>query len=157
MRGHRRHTDDEPDEETQLSTLPKTPVCTNCGTSIPNNAQFCPTCGARAADIQPSLQELFHKISDEMNAKLELESERFSKELEQVVVKKVEEITAPLTQDALHATVAEIAKGFIEQYSVSVWRVRQIAQEEVAKLSPEIERLHRRIGAIEARNMGKAQ
>lgn len=100
---------------------------------------------ARAADIQPSLQQLFDRISVEMNNKLETESQRFSQALEAMVRKKVEEITAPLTQEALLQTTHEIAKGFVNQYSVATWRVRQIAQEEVLKREQIIDQLNRRL------------
>jgi ribosomal protein L40E len=132
-----------------LQTIPKTSVCSNCGGSVPDDAQFCPKCGARSADLQPTLQQLFESIAAEMKTKLDETSNAFRAELETMVRANVEKITAPLTEEALSDTVRTIAQGMLANYSTQQWRIREIAREEMQTLIRDVEVLGRRVAALE--------
>lgn len=142
---------------TELKTIPKTSICSNCGGSVPDDAQFCPKCGARAADLQPTLQQLFESIATEMKTKLDETSNAFRSELEAMVRTHVEKITAPLTGEAISDTVKTVATGMLEHVSVQQWRIREIANEVMQPLLHKLEVLDSRIAALEVQKAGGLQ
>lgn len=142
---------------TDLKTIPKTSVCSNCGGSVPDDAQFCPKCGARSADLQPTLQQLFESIATEMKTKLDETSNAFREELETMVRAHVEKITAPLTGEAISDTVKTVATGMLEHVAVQQWRIREIANEVMQPLLHQVEALASRIGALEIKAEGARQ